>query len=75
MRTAAAGRGWLRPGTLLMLALGVTDGLSARAWQCIATPYFDKIRVVWIINMSLIAMLLVGVGWFSDIFVKILKFG
>ncbi len=32
MRTAAAGRGWLRPGTLLMLALGVTDGLSARAW-------------------------------------------
>ena len=32
MRTAAAGRGWLRPGTLLVLALGVTDGLSARAW-------------------------------------------
>ena len=32
LRSSAAGRGWLRPGTLLVLALGVTDGLSARAW-------------------------------------------
>ena len=52
------------PEQLLASVLGAlkVNHLSARAWQCIATPYFHKIRVVWIINIALLALLILGVG-------------